>query len=305
MTKSTALLPLLARAGRAAVQWRLLVLWAACLLAPAALMALPLWRVLGVSFDHSVHAASLAQELDLSAIADAMANFNRSGAVAMEFAAAEALGLTLLLSPLLSGMAMSAARAVQPQGFGALIAGGLQEYPRMARMLLLALIPLGVAAAIGRGAMAAASKYGQAAILESDADTARLLAMLVFLLAISLAHATLDAGRAALALDRSRRSAFMAWMDGCRQLLRRPFGTLGVYFAITLAGLAVAAALSVARIHLPSVSAAGFVGAFLLTQLIVAVLAWMRITRLFAMVDLARSIPAPQIAAVRAEVSTN
>lgn len=289
MTKTPSLLPLLARAARTALQWRLLALWAVCLMAPAAVMALPVWRVLGLSFDHSVHAAALAQELDLSAIADAVANFNRSGAVAMEFAAAEALGLTLLLSPLLSGMAMSAARAAQPQGFGALLAGGWQEYPRMARMLLLALIPLGLAAAIGGGAMAAASRYSHAAILESDADTARLLAMLVFFIAIVLAHATLDAGRAALALDRRRRSALGAWMDGCRQLVRRPLGTLGIYLAITLAGLVAVAALSVARIHVPSASAAGFAGAFLLTQLIVTMLAWMRISRLYAMVDLARS----------------
>lgn len=293
MTATRSLFPLLARAGRAALQWRLLLLWAACLLAPAAVMALPVWRVLGLSFDHSVHAAALAQELDLSAIADAMANFNRSGAVAMEFAAAEALGLTLLLSPLLSGMAMSAARAAQPQGFGALLAGGWQEYPRMARMLVVAMIPLGLAAAIGGGAMAAASKYSHAAVLESDADTARLLAMLVFFLALVLAHATLDAGRAALALDRRRRSAFGAWRDGCRQLNRRSLATLGAYLAITLAGLAVAALLAVARIHVPSVTAAGFLGAFLLTQLIVMVIAWMRVARLFAMVDLARPTRAP------------
>lgn len=293
MTATRSLFPLLARAGRAALQWRLLLLWAACLLAPAAVMALPVWRVLGLSFDHSVHAAALVQELDLSAIADAMANFNRSGAVAMEFAAAEALGLTLLLSPLLSGMAMSAARAAQPQGFGALLAGGWQEYPRMARMLLVAMIPLGLAAAIGGGAMAAASKYSHAAILESDADTARLLAMLVFFLLMALAHATLDAGRAALALDRRRRSALGAWRDGCRQLNRRSLATLGAYLALTLAGLAVAVLLAVARIHVPSVTAAGFLGAFLLTQLIVMVIAWMRIARLFAMVDLARPTRAP------------
>ena len=283
---------LLPRAGRAALQWRLLLLWAGCLLVPAALMALPLWRVLAGSFDHSVHAAALAQEVDLSAVADLMANYGRTGA-AFPIAAAEALVLTLMLSPLLSGMAMSAARAAQPQGFGALIAGGLQEYPRMARMLLVALIPLGLVAGLGAIAMAAASRYGDKATLQSAADTARLVAMLVVFLLFALAHSTLDAGRAALALDRRRRSAAAAWWEGFKLVNRRPLLTLALYLPITLAGLALAALLSVARIHLPPVSAAGFIGAFVLTQLIVMVFAWMRTARLFAMVELTRSLRTP------------
>ena len=279
---------LLPRAGRAALQWRLLLLWAGCLLAPAALMALPLWRLLAGSFDYSVHAATLAQEVDLTALADLLANYGRSGAT-MPLAAAEALILTLLLSPLLSGMAMSAARAAPPQGFGALIAGGLHEYPRMARMLLVALIPLGVAAGLGALAMAAASRYGDKATLQSNADAARMVAMLVGFLIFALAHSTLDAGRAALALNRRRRSAAIAWWQGLTMVIRRPLATLALYLPITLAGLALAAALSVARIHLPPVGAAAFIGAFLLTQLIVMVLAWMRTARLFAMVEMART----------------
>jgi hypothetical protein len=280
------------RAGRSALQWRLLLLWALVLLIPTALMVLPLLRVLGASFDYSVHAAALAQELDVVSIADVMANYSRSGG-AFPIAAAEALIVTLLLSPLLSGMAMSAARADRPQGFGALIAGGVQEYPRMARMLVLALIPLGLAAGLGGAAMAAAGKYKDTATLQSDADSVRLLAMLALFLLLVFAHATLDAGRAALALDRRRRSAVGAWRDGCRLLVRRPLATLGAYLAISLAGLAVAALLSLARIHLPHVGAAGLIGAFLLTQLIVMAFAWMRTARLFAMVALARSVRAP------------
>jgi hypothetical protein len=283
---------LVPRAGRAALQWRLLLLWAGCLLAPAALLALPMWRLLGASFDYSVHAAALAQEVDLSSLADLLGNYSRTGGV-FPIAAAEALMLTLLLSPLLSGMAMSAARAAQPQGFGALIAGGLHEYPRMARMLLLAVIPLGVAAGLGAAAMAAASKYGAVATLQSAADGAGMLAMLVFSLLLMLAHATLDAGRATLALDRRRRSAVRAWWDGCKLLKRRPLAMFGVYLPITLAGLALAALLSLARIHLPAVSTAALIGAFLLTQLIVVVLAWMRTARLFAMVELARAVRTP------------
>jgi hypothetical protein len=278
----------LPRAARAALHWRLLLAWAALLLVPAMLMALPVWRLLGASFDHSVHAGALAREVDLSTIADLMANGSRSGA-AFPLAALVALALTVLLSPLLSGMAMSAARAPQPAGFGALIADGLQEYPRMARMLVVALIPLGLAAGLGRLALAAADRYEETAVLESNADAAHLAALLALLLMLALAHATLDAGRAALALDRRRRSALGAWLGGCKLLLRRPLATFGIYLAITLAGLVPATLLSVGRIHLAPVNAASLVGAFALTQLIVMVLAWMRIARLFALVDLARA----------------
>lgn len=292
------------RAARAALQWRLLLLWSGILLLPTALLALPLWHVLGVSFDHSVHAAALAQELDLSTIADLLANIGRNGA-SVPSAAWHALIATLLLSPLLSGMAMSAARAAQPQGFGMLIGGAIEQYVRMARMLMLALVPLGLALGLGAVLLAAADQYGSAAQLESDADGARLLALLGGLLLLMLAHASLDAARAALALDRRRRSVVRAWWDGCTLLARRPLATLGLYLAVTAAALMVASPLSLARIHLPPVSAAGFIGAFVLTQLIVMTFAWMRIARLFAMVALARSLRAPETSPLRAAISTN
>jgi hypothetical protein len=303
------------RPARAALQWRLLLLWAGCLLAPAALMALPMWRLLAGSFDHSVHAAALALDVDLTALADLVANYGRSGA-AFPLAAFVALVLTLLLSPLLSGMAMSAmntlgagtvaprgamnplstigtmatAGSARPLGFRALLAGGLREYPRMARMLIVALVPLGLAAALGGWAMRAAGSYGETATLQSSSDAARMVALLLLLLLLALAHSTLDAGRAALALDRHRRSAFLAWWHGCKLVMRRPRAallTLALYLAITLTGLALAALLSVARVHLPPIKAAGFIGGFVLTQLIVMVLAWMRTARLFAMIELA------------------
>lgn len=279
------------RAARGAAQWRLLLLWAGCLLAPALLMALPVWRLLGASFDHSVHAAALAQELDLTALTDIVTGLSRDAVLPL--AAALALIATLLLSPLLSGMAMSAARAQRPLGFGALIGAGLGEYPRMARMLMVAPIALGVAAAPGAMAMAAAGKYGATATLQADAVAARWAAMALAFLLLAGAQATLDAGRATLALDRRRRSALRAWWDGCKLVGRRPLATFGIYLAITLAGLALAGLLAMVRIGLPAISAAALVGAFVLTQLGVMVLGWMRVARLFAMVALARAARAP------------
>ena len=95
-----------------------------------------------------------------------------------------------------------------------------------------------------------------------------------------------------LALDRRRRSAFKAWWQGVKQLARRPLATLGAYLPVTVIGLLLAGALTLARVHLPRVDGAGFAAALLLTQLVVLVLAWMRTARLFAMIALARRLAA-------------
>ena len=58
------------RAAISALQWRLLALWTVALLLPTLVLALPFWQHFSASFDYSVHAADLAQRLDLSNIAD-------------------------------------------------------------------------------------------------------------------------------------------------------------------------------------------------------------------------------------------
>lgn len=279
----------LPRAGRSALQWRLLLLWTGCLLIPAIVAVLPMWQMLGANLDHSVHAARLAQELDMLAITDLLGAHGKNAA-AFANAGLFALALTLLLSPLLSGMVVTAARAAGPPGLRDLAAGGLREYPRMFRMLLWAAVPLGIAAALGGAAMNAAEKHAQTAILESSADNARLAAMALFALLFMLAHATIDAGRAALAIERRRTSAVKAWWDGLKMLLKRPVATFGTYACISLAGFAIAALLTLARLNVPYIGTVGFIGGIVLTLAIVAVTGWMRSARLFAMVDLAQSI---------------
>ncbi len=279
----------LPRAARAALQWRLLLLWAGCLLIPTLVLALPMWQMLGAGLDHSVHAAKLAQELDLTAITDLLGMHGKRSQ-AFTNAGVIALALTLLVSPLLSGFVATAARAESRPGFGELVAGGVREYPRMFRMLLWALIPLGIAVAIGSSVMDMASEYGETAIVESDADTAALAALLFMALLFSIAHATVDAGRAALAIERRRSSAFKAWWAGCKMLCKRPLATMGVYLAISIAGLALAALLSLARLNLPYMGMGSFIGGIVLTLLVVMAMAWMRSARLFAMIDLARSM---------------
>lgn len=276
------------RAARAALQWRLLALWTLLMLIPTAILTLPLWKVLGMGLDHSVHAARLAQQLDMTALADLMALHGKH-AEAFNVAGIVALVVTLLLSPLLTGMAATASRAAETLNMRSLISGGLAEYPRMLRMLVWSVLPLGLAIAVGGAATGAAGEQLDKAIVAADVDLVNYAALAVALLLFAFAHATLDAGRAALTIERRRTSAVKAWWSGLKLVLRRPLASMGVYLAISGVGLALAAALAVARINVSGWNLAGFLLALLLVQLTVTVLGWMRCARLFAMVELARS----------------
>jgi hypothetical protein len=275
------------RAAGSALQWRLVLLWTVVLLVPTAVSTLPVWQLLSASFDHSVHAAALATSLDLNAVSDLAVANTRNG-TGIGNGNLLALLLTLLLSPLLAGMTIHAARAPARPGFGALIAGGVQEYGRLLRMLLWSVIPLGVVGGIAATVFEAVKKHGEAAVLESSASHASLVAMIVALLLFAIADASLDAGRAVLAGDRRRKSAVKAWWAGFRIMLRRPAAVLGTYLVITIAGLAIAALFAVARLNVAPLGFVGWLGAFLLTQLAVLAIGWTRGARLFAMLELVR-----------------
>ncbi len=274
-------------AMRPALQWRLLLLWLLGLLLPALAASLPVWRWFGAALDQTVNVQAYARRLDLAAITD-MASLHTHYATALASGGVVALVLTLLLSPLLTGAAITAARAPRPLGFAALVAGGVHEYGRLLRTLVWAIVPLGLAAFLGGMGMGAAEDHGASAVLESSADNARLGAFVVMAVLLLLAHATLDAGRAVLALDRRRTSAVMAWAAGLELLARRPLATVGVYFGVSIVGFGIAALLAVARINVPALGAGGILGAFLMAQLAVLALAWMRCARLFGLMELAR-----------------
>lgn len=276
------------QATRGALQWRLLLWWALLLLLPTLAATLPVWQLLSASLDHSVFAARLAERLDMVAFSDLVVTARERHAPALGAGGIVALVLTLLLSPLLSGMAVGAAHAPQPLRAGALLAAGAHAYLRMARMLVWSALPLGLAAALGALAWHLASRAAGAALLESDATQAARLALLAAGALLLLAHATVDIGRAVLASDRRRTSAVAAWGDGIALLLRRPLALLGTYVAVTAAGLALAAALAFARVHVPALGTSGTVGAVVLAQLAVLVLGWMRAARLFALAMLVR-----------------
>jgi hypothetical protein len=285
-------------AARAALQWRLLLWWAVLLLLPTVVAALPVWALLAASLDHSVYAARLAERLDMIAYADIMHAARDQYAPALGAGGLVALVLTLLLSPLLAGMATAAARAPQPLASGALLAAGAQSYPRLARMLAWAIVPLGVAALLGSAAHHLAGTVAETARLEADAERAAHLAMLATVVLLVLAHATVDVGRAMLAADRRRTSSIGAWWRGCGEIVRRPVALLGAYLGITAAGLALAAVLAFARVHVPALGTFGTVGAVVLAQLVVLVIGWMRMARLFALAALVRG---PGVHAVGAD----
>jgi hypothetical protein len=276
------------RAAGAALQWRLLLWWVLLLVLPAIVAALPVWRMLSANLDYAVHAPQLAARLDMLAIADLGASLQERWSAAVGTGAMVALALTLLLSPLLSGMTIAAARAPGRLGMGALLTGGAQEYPRMLRTLVWAAVPLGIAGLLAGAAFRAAGNTATSALLESDAVHASRSAALVALLVFVIVHATVDAGRALLGSERQRKSAVVAWFGGVKLLLRRPLALLGSYVVITAIGLALAALLALARMQVPALGGGGTVGAILLAQLIVVVLGWMRSARLFALMALAR-----------------
>ncbi|WP_426170456.1 hypothetical protein [Pseudoduganella sp. R-34] len=275
----------LKHAGRAALQWRLMLIWLIAMLLPTALLALPIWNSLAPLLDNSVRAPELARALDGLAFTDISAELRRN-AVSLQAGGIAALVLTLLLSPFLTGAIVTAGRAQQTATLRELCAGGVAEYPRMFRMLLWAIVPLGVVFALGGALAEAAENYAGKAVLEADAARWQLAATVVTALLVALANLTLDAGRAQLAIDRRRTSAVKAWWWGVKLLLRRPAAMLGAYTALTAGGLLLAAVLAVARLNVAGSNAALLVAAFVLAQLIALAMAWMRAARLFALMSL-------------------
>ncbi|NHZ36332.1 hypothetical protein [Massilia rubra] len=276
------------RAARAALQWRLLLLWTLWMLVPTLILALPAWHLLSTHLDYSVHAQTLARALDMTAISDLLAIHGRNQ-VAFTQAGAMALIATLLISPMLSGMAATAARADKAPGFAALTRGGVDYYAPMLRMLAWGALPLGAAFMVGTTAMEAAAMHATRVAASGEAALPMMLAQALTVLLMGLAAASLDAGRAFLAYDPRKRAAWSAWLAGCMLLARHPLAALGSYIGISIVGLALAALLSLARAHTAGVDALSFAGALLLTQAAVVVIGWMRSARLFALIDLART----------------
>lgn len=271
--------------ARQALQWRLLLLWLAALALPVLLAGLPLWLLLAGLLDRSLLGAQLLKGLDLTVLIETIGLLRTAGSTPPLL-----LGpvvVFLLLLPWLTGLAMAAARAPQPLGFGALFKGALGEYPRMARLWLWALLPLGLALGIGNALMHAVGEQVLKLTLESDAEWLGRAGLTVSALLLLLAHATVDAARAQLVIEPRRRSVVLAWWRATKTLVRRP-GRIALYLLLTAFGVLAAALLGVLRVQVQPVSGLSFIAALLLGQLLVLVLAWMRCARLMALVAAGR-----------------
>lgn len=272
-------------AGRKALQWRLLLLWLLGLALPLLLLCLPLWFALAGPLDHSLLGKQLVDGFDAAVYIEALMGLARRRQAAS--AGLGAMLVYLLLLPWLTGIAMTAARSSQRLGFGALLKGGLTDYGPMARLWLWALVPLGLAGAVGAGVLYLVKQQAVTMTLEADAAHLRQAALAFSALLLLLALATLDAARAQWLIEPRRRSVIGAWWRGARLLVRRP-GRILLYLLLTGFGLMVAAVLGWLRIQLPPVSGLSFALALLLGQALTLVLAWMRCARLFALVAAAR-----------------
>ncbi|WP_266169511.1 hypothetical protein [Dyella subtropica] len=273
----------------AALQWRLLLLWVLLMLLPAMVVALPLMHALGALLDHSVHADAWARQFDAMMFGDTVRELSDShGALGGTFFAA--LAITLLLAPLLNGMIVGSGRAGRSLGFGQLLQSGVVEYGRMFRLMLWSLLPYAAAVMLVKTGMNMLDDKTEAVTLESQAVSATYLVAWLSGLWVVLAQVIVESGRAAFIADTGLRSATVAIWRGIMQLLRRPFSSLFGYLFITAIGFGIAFALGVARAHTTPAGGLSVLLAFLLSQLVVVAIGWMRIARLFALAEVARSL---------------
>ncbi|HUB88590.1 MAG TPA: hypothetical protein VMA74_02560 [Dyella sp.] len=274
---------------RAAVQWRLLLLWLLVMLIPTALVALPLWTTLGGLLDTSVHSAEWAQGFNDIMFSDVVMQLGDHPESLLTVVVIAQV-LSLLLSPFLAGMVVGSGRAGRVLGFGALLQSGLVEYGRMFRVLLWSLVPYAIVVGVHGLGTHLADKHAEQAVLEAQADRYADIAYAVLAIAFVLAQTIVESARAAFIADAGLRSATRALWRGIRQLFKQPLQTLLFYLAVTSAGLLLAAVFGLLRIRVTAVGVGGMLLALLLGQLVVLAIGWMRTARLFVLAEVARVV---------------
>ena len=276
--------------GRA-LQWRLWLLFVAASLLCALFATLPVWDWLAGLLNHSVDADAIAAGKAPALLLDALMSRDSPYGVLGENTV-NATILMLLLSPLLAGATVAAARSRSKLGFGDLLRGAISEYGPMLRMLIWSIVPIGLALLVASALIAANENAHEHATLASEAGRGRTIAFWIGGLLFVLAHASLEAGRGWLAADARLRSALKAWWRGLKLLCKRPFAVLSVYLATTLSGLLLAAGLLLLRPYLGHGGVGALLAGLLLSGAIAAALAWSRIARLFGMQALAEDMHA-------------
>lgn len=275
---------------------QLLLAWVLMLLLPSLVAALPTAVWLLAQFGHSPRAGAIAHGLDPLLAADAL-QAPGNDLLLLGGISVFSLLFAAALSPWLSGMIVAQIRTVYRMSMGGVLRAGLGEYPRMLRMLLWSLALMALAAALGLALawLAGAGRSG-------DGPPARAWLLLPALL-VALVHVTVEAARGWLGADLALRSVVEAWKRGVRLLLRRPGATLTVYLGTSVVGYGLAWVFLQLRRLVDASDWSGWLIAFVLTQLVVAALAWGRSARLHGLADLATAIviaqqpPSPEQAA--------
>ncbi len=270
-----------------AFRGRVLLLWIAFLALPTLLVAVAQWQTLVPHLAWSVHADEWASRINVPMLGDLIMALSRESSSLVPNLG-QALVLSLLLSPFLNGMLIRQLYLDRALGFRELLRAGIEEYGRMFRFLLVALIPLAIALAASAAVRTMVNKHAEAAIYSADADMMTYLFLLIAGLLLITALTSIDSGRAQFVVDGRLRSAFRAWWRGLKLTLRRPLATLGVYALTTILSLLLAAAFGLLRLHVPAGGFGSLALGLIISQLIVASLAWGRIARLVGLVRLAR-----------------
>lgn len=286
---------LLRRSLRAGAQWRVLALWWASLLLPTLIAALPVLAWLGGLLDRSTRAQQVVAWLDGATLIELVRQSGEGRGAALSGGYLAGLLVLLCTSPLLAAVMAAAARADEPLRMHQLLGAAGALAGRMARLALVGLGALGVAGALAAGAFKLASDAGEKAVWARQAERQMLLAVAASAVALWLAHLTLDAGRAVLSAEPSRRSSFLAWCAGVRLLVRQPLRALLLGLLGSVAGFGVAAVVMVARLRLEQRGPVRVGLAWALAQVAVLAVGWGKAARIAGLAELSRADAAERL----------
>jgi len=283
----------------AGLRWRVLLWWTIALALPALIALLPVWSSLQAQFAYSPKAAAIARMDDLPLLIEGLRGMSEQvGGITL--AGMVAAAISLLLSPWLTGMVVASIREQRSLRMGELAHGGLGEYGRMFRMLLWSIVPMGIALVVGFAIFGVLGKQADEAILASDAARASNIGLGVLAVLALFAHATIEAARGWIAADIGLRSVLRAWWRGLKLVLRRPLASLAVYLGTAIVGYGLALVFVWLRTKTGGPGMGGFVLGVLVTQLLVAMLAYARVARLHGFAALAADVRVRREAAAAA-----
>ncbi|HMG22428.1 MAG TPA: hypothetical protein VK607_13945 [Kofleriaceae bacterium] len=285
------------RAMLRALQWRLLLISPIVLLVAATATLLPLAGFLGDLLDHSPRWRDITASLDWPTLAGIAKALMTPAAAGLAPGIRTSVVLAVLFAPLLAGAALFVAEAATRPTLRELLSGAAGYYPRLVRLQIAALVPLGIAAGIAVVAFGWAVRAASRATSDAATHTSGRIAWLLTLVAVFVAQLVVDAARARFAAEPARRSAVFALGAGVKLVVKRPLRAVSIGLASTVPALLVAAVLLVVRQQITQASTATVLLALVLAQLAVAAIAWGHAAKLCGLVELAHELATSRLAA--------